>query len=101
MIVNYTHKLFEQIKVEENLRMKTVAETHRRMITASMSEDLTFESSIIENNVSIPVIVSDENGNISSTRNVDFNVDTVKKMTAKLKKEFSVYPPIVESYNPL
>jgi signal transduction histidine kinase len=98
MIVNYTNKLFEQIKVEENLRMKTVAETHRRMITASINEDLTFESSIVENNVSIPVIVSDENGNIQSARNVDFNIDTVKKMTAKLKKEF--YPPIIESYNP-
>ena len=100
MIVNYTNKLFEQIKVEENLRMKTVAETHRRMITASINEDLTFESSIVENNVSIPVIVADENGNIQSARNVDFSMDTVKKMTPKLKKEFSVYPPIIERYNP-
>lgn len=100
MIVNYTNKLFEQIKVEEKLRMKTVAETHRRMITASINEDLTFESSIVENNVSIPVIVCDEKGNIQSARNVDFNTDTVKKMTPKLKKEFSVYPPIIESYNP-
>jgi signal transduction histidine kinase len=100
MIVNYTHKLFEQIKVEENLRMKTIAETHRRMITASISEDLTFESSIVENNVSIPVIVSDEDGNIQSARNVDFSTDTVKKMTPELIKEFSVYPPIVERYNP-
>jgi signal transduction histidine kinase len=99
-IVNYTNKLFEQIKVEERLRMKTVAETHRRMITANISEDLTFESSIIENNVSIPVIVSDENGNIQSARNVDFSMDTVRKMTPKLKQEFSVYPPIIESYNP-
>jgi two-component system, sporulation sensor kinase D len=99
-IVNYTNKLFEQIKEEERLRMKTVAETHRRMITASISEDLTFESGIIENNVSIPVIVSDENGNIQSARNVDFSMDTVKKMTPRLKKEFSLYPPIVESYNP-
>ena len=99
-IVNYTNKLFEQIKEEEHLRMKTVAETHRRMITANISEDLTFESGIIENNVSIPVIVSDENGNIQSARNVDFSPDTVKKMTPQLKKEFSVYPPIIESYNP-
>ncbi|HZX62884.1 MAG TPA: hypothetical protein VFE66_06695, partial [Bacteroidales bacterium] len=99
-IVNYTNKLFEQIKEEERLRMKTVAETHRRMITANISEDLTFESGIIENNVSIPVIVSDENGNIQSARNVDFSMDTVNKMTAQLVKEFSVYPPIVESYNP-
>ncbi len=99
-IVNYTNKLFEQIKEEERLRMKTVAETHRRMITASISEDLTFESSIIENNKYIPVIVSDENGNIQSARNVDFSPDTVTRMTDKLKKEFSVYPPIIESYNP-
>jgi signal transduction histidine kinase len=98
MIVNYTNKLFEQIKVEENLRMKTVAETHRRMITAGINEDLTFESNIVENNVSIPVIVTDENGNIQSARNVDFNLDTVKKMTPELKKEF--YPPFIESYNP-
>ncbi|MCX6246395.1 MAG: HAMP domain-containing sensor histidine kinase [Bacteroidetes bacterium] len=99
-LVNYTNKLFEQVKDEERLRMKTVAETHRRMITANISEDLTFESSIVENNVSIPVIVSDEKGNIQSARNVDFNTDTVPKMTPRLTKEFSLYPPIVESYNP-
>ncbi|MCX6244495.1 MAG: HAMP domain-containing sensor histidine kinase [Bacteroidetes bacterium] len=99
-IVNYTNKLFEQIKTEENLRMKTVAETHRRLITASISEDLTFESSIVENNISIPVIVTDEKGNIQSARNVDFSTDTVKRMNERLKKEFSEYPPIIESYNP-
>jgi signal transduction histidine kinase len=99
-IVNYTNRLFEQIKEEERLRMKTVAETHRRLITASISEDLTFESGIVENNVSIPVIVTDENGNIQSARNVDFSPDTVKRMDARLIKEFSVYPPIIESYNP-
>jgi len=99
-IVNYTNKLFEQIKEEERLRMKTVAETHRRLITASISEDLTFESGIVENNISIPVIVTDEKGNIQSARNVDFSPDTVKRMTARMKKEFSVYPPIIESYNP-
>ena len=97
-LVNFTNKLFEQIKVEERHRAGTLAEAQRRIITATSSEDLDFFLGIIAENTSIPVVQTDEEGNIVSARNVLFNIDTVKKFEGAIKQEFSVYPPIIVRY---
>jgi two-component sensor histidine kinase len=97
-LVNFTNKLFEQIKDEERRRVITLAEAQKRLITATANEDLNFFLDIIANNTTIPVVQTDANGVIGSARNVDFNLDSVKKLDGPLKKEFSVYPPIVVNY---
>jgi two-component system, sporulation sensor kinase D len=94
-LVNFTNKLFEEIKTEERKRVGTLAEAQKRLITATSSEDLTFFLDIISQNTNIPVIQTDENGEIATARNVSFSLDTVPRLEGKLKAEFSVYPPIV------
>jgi hypothetical protein len=97
-LVNFTNKLFEEIKTEERKRVGTLAEAQKRLITANSSEDLTFFLDIISQNTNIPVIQTDENGEIVTARNVKFSLDTVPRLEGKLKAEFSVYPPIVVRY---
>ncbi|HPT14211.1 MAG TPA: HAMP domain-containing sensor histidine kinase [Bacteroidales bacterium] len=98
-LVNSTSKFFGQIRTEERKRVELYAEAQKRASQASVDdESLSFYYQIIENNSSIPVILTDEEGNINTTRNVDFDPQKVKKMTPELKKEFSVYPPIVFDY---
>lgn len=94
-LVKYTEEFFEKIKIEERKRVELWAEATKRLIEADNTEDLTFYSEIISGNTNIPVVVTDENGNITLTRNIDFNKDSVKTLTGKLKKEYSVYEPIV------
>jgi len=53
---------------------------------------------IIQNNTSIPVILTDNKGKITSQRNTVFSSDTIPGMTDYLKKEFSKYPPIPIPY---
>ncbi|MDP4280719.1 MAG: HAMP domain-containing sensor histidine kinase [Bacteroidota bacterium] len=97
-LVNFTNKLFEQISDEERQSVATLAEAQRLTVEARPDQDVTFYVRIIENNTSIPVIETDKDGNIISARNVPFNLDTLKKLTGQLQKEFSVYPPIVNNY---
>ena len=95
-LVNFTNNLFEQIKNEERKRVSIVAEAQRRIIKATSNEDLNFFLSIIGENNTIPVIITDENGKIMNARNI--RIDSVKYLEGNLKKEFSIYPPIVVKY---
>jgi len=95
-LVNFTNNLFEQIKDEERKRVSIVAEAQRRIIKATSNEDLNFFLSIIGENNTIPVIITDEEGKIMNARNI--SIDTVKFLQGSLKKAFSIYPPIVVNY---
>ena len=95
-LVNFTNDLFEQIKNEERKRVSIVAEAQRRIFKATSNEDLNFFLSIIGENNTIPVIVTDETGKIMNARNI--NIDSGKMLEGDIKEEFSVYPPIVVTY---
>ena len=95
-LVNFTNDLFEQIKDEERKRVSIVAEAQRRIIKATANEDLNFFLSIIGENNTIPVIITDETGRIMNARNYEVSIGIL--LEGKLKAEFSVYPPIVVTY---
>lgn len=95
-LVNFTNDLFEKIKNEERKRVSIVAEAQRRIFIATSNEDLNFFLSIIGENNTIPVVVTDETGRIMNFRNI--NIVSGKYLEGELKKEFSVYPPIVVTY---
>jgi len=96
-LVNFTNKKFEEIKDEERRRVSILAQAHRRLNTAYSSDELNFLLSIISENTSIPVIQTDKDGNIQSSKNVDLP-DTMKRLVGSLKEDFSIYPPIVVNY---
>ncbi len=95
-LVNFTNDLFEQIKNEERKRVSIVAEAQRRIFKATSNEDLNFFLSIIGENNTIPVIVTDETGKVMNARNID--IDPGKILDGQVKQDFSVYPPIVVTY---
>jgi len=97
-LVNYTDNFFKQISIDEQERAQLLAEATVKTVQSDIDEDISYYLKIISNNTSIPVILSDEFGNIREAKNVDFNPDTVSVMTPSLLKEFSVYPPIVLDY---
>ncbi|MFH0867592.1 MAG: ATP-binding protein [Bacteroidota bacterium] len=93
-LVRYTEVFFEKIKTEERKRVEIWAEATKRLIEADNTEDITFYAEIISSNTNIPVVLTDEDGKILSARNVDFDKDTVKILSGKLKKEFTQYDSI-------
>jgi two-component system, sporulation sensor kinase D len=97
-LVRYTEVFFEKLKAEERKRVQIWAEATKRLIEADNTEDLTFYSEIISGNTNIPVILTDEDGNITAAKNTDFETDSINKLEGDLKTEFTVYEPIVVTY---
>lgn len=97
-LVNATDTFFSLLQEEERKKVELWADANVRLINASEYEDLTFYLDIIKGNNTIPVILTDDENNITLTKNVDFNIDSVKTFTGNIKKEFSVYPPITINY---
>ncbi len=93
-LVNSTQKFFSQIQEEERNKVELYAEAQQRFAKAGPNEDASFYMKIIMNNTSIPVILTDGKGNITSQVNTVFSSDTIPGMTDYLKKEFSKYPRI-------
>jgi len=94
-LVKTTEDFFKQLREEERRKVELLAKATRRLVTAKSSEDITFYSEIISSNNTIPVVLTDAEGEIINTKNVDFDVDSVGYLEGSLKEEFTKYPPIV------
>lgn len=97
-LVNSTQKFFTQVQEEERNKVQLYAEAVQRFVKAGPNEDPSFYMRVIQMNTTIPVILTDGKGNITSQVNTVFSSDTVPGMQEYLKKGFSKYPPIPIPY---
>jgi signal transduction histidine kinase len=67
----YTRYLVGILKIEERKKVEQWAEATRLIIQADSSQNIDFLYSIIENNTTIPVILTDERDSIISSGNFD------------------------------
>jgi multisubunit Na+/H+ antiporter MnhE subunit len=96
-LVNSTQKFFTQIQEEERNKVELYAEAQKRLNNAG-SEDISFYLTIIQNNTSIPVILTDSKGNITSTRNTEFESGNLTDTNKLIRTKFSKYPRIEIPY---
>ncbi len=94
-LVNYTNEFFQLISNEERKRVELWAEANRIVSRADTGQELSFYLQILAGNTTIPIVVTDEFGNIRTAANVDFDPARIKVLSGALKKEFSGYAPIV------
>jgi nitrogen-specific signal transduction histidine kinase len=67
----YTESLVSKLKVEERRNVQLWAEATRLISLPDTSQNVEFLSTIIENNNTVPVILTDESDSIISARNFD------------------------------
>ncbi len=67
----YTENLVKKLKVEERENIEMWSEAQRLISLSDTSQNVDFLFSIIENNNTVPVILTDENDSIISSRNFD------------------------------
>lgn len=67
----YTENLVKKLKIEERENIEMWAEAQRLISLSDTSQNVDFLFSIIENNNTVPVILTDENDSIISSRNFD------------------------------
>ena len=75
----FSNNLAARLRSEEQKRMEMWAEATRRLITADPDDDLDFYLSIIENNTTIPVYMTDADGVCILSRNVREGADIQRK----------------------
>ena len=79
-----SHFLVSDLKVEEQNKMREWAEAMRSLNEADENTDLNLVLKVIDENNTIPVIVTDENGTVQVYRNVKLNAineaDSIQKL---------------------
>lgn len=89
-LVEYTEDFFKAVEAEEQRKMELYVKAQKTLINGT---NLEMGLEIISNNHTIPVIITDENLNITSFNNVEIP-DSVKVLSGKLLEEFSQIEPI-------
>ena len=92
----YTQFLVRSLKIEERKKVEMWAEATRLINSADSTQNLDFLLSIIENNNTVPVILTDGSDNIIATRNIDqVKIEDTGTMGLKLEKMKSDNQPII------
>jgi LytS/YehU family sensor histidine kinase len=97
----FTNNLANKLATEERKRLVIWAEATHQFIDANENSDISFLSSIIEENTSIPVILTDNENRIISSKNIkepESNVESFYNHEIKRLKE-SHKPIIVKIEN--
>ena len=97
-LVSHTDELFKKISIEERKKGALWAKGVRKLIsTNDPNADYDFLFEVVRNNETVPVILTDENNNITNYRNLDF--PEPKPSQAYLAKELKFmkkhFPPLV------
>lgn len=85
LILWNTYSFFQIFKEEERNKMELWATAQKSLINATLDSDIQLPSYIIENNKTIPLILTDKNLNIVNTKNID---SLIAKDSLKLKDFF-------------
>jgi len=92
----YTQFLVRSLKTEERKKVEMWAEATRLINSADSTQNLDFLLSIIENNNTVPVILTDGSDNIIATRNIEqVKIEDTGTMGLKLEKMKSDNQPII------
>lgn len=71
-----SHKLIRDLQDEELARMEVWAEAMRSLISADENADLNLVLKVINSNNTIPIIVTDDEGNVTTQRNLNITERT-------------------------
>ena len=85
-LVNYTDSLFKRLRDEERKKMNLWAEAQSRLTTDEGS-DLSFYLKVVSDNNTIPVVITDQQGEVKFKRNLDTAVEADPVRLQALVKE--------------
>lgn len=98
--LSYTNQLSKRLAHEERKKVEQLAFSIKTLATATNNDEVSFAQSFVAQNTTIPVIITDENGNIYDKKNIDTNnVKNVERfMHGKLLEYMQLHPPIIAKY---
>lgn len=97
----YTNQLARKLATEERKKVEQLGAALKTLVTSTNNQETAFASNIIEQNTSIPLIITDENGNIKDFKNIDTtrSLNRLRAIPDKLAGFKKIHPvPIVADY---
>ena len=85
----YTNYLAKQLATEEKKRVEMWAEATNQLILADENTNIDFLTQIIEQNTTIPVYITDGDGNILQSRNVKRPIDDPRTLQGPIEVNIS------------
>ena len=87
-------RLFSEIRQEEEKRVDLLVDVYERLEQEDDRDALTFYINILQSNTTIPLVLTDEEGEVLSLANLDGRFSEYDTFTGELADFFSSYPPL-------
>ena len=94
VMMQSTEEFFNQVSEQEQKRVELLANAYRRVMDISSNENTAVYVDIIRNNISIPLVLTDEKGNIMSSNNLPPEQEGKTFFDDEMKRAYSKFPPI-------
>jgi len=96
----YTSQLAQKLAIEEKKKVEEVAGALKTLIKSDNVQETAFASNIIAQNTTIPLIIMDDKGKITDSKNIDtLNAINPHKVVEEKLEEFKkTHVPIVADY---
>ena len=93
-LMNYTKTFFEEVSEQEQRRVELLALAYKSFLEAGPEENTSIYLEIVRSNISVPVVIADNNGNIRNAINLPEQFKDKRFFDKEMLAAFSVYPPI-------
>ena len=89
-----TEEFFNKVSEQEQMRVDLLAMAYRQVLDFSTNENTGIYLEIIKNNISIPLVITDNQGNIMFTNNLPDDQINKKVFDDEMKQAYSKFQPI-------
>lgn len=93
-LMNYTKVFFNEVGEQEQKRVQLLAKAYESFLEAGPEENTSIYLDIIQSNISIPVVITDNSTKINLSINLPDHLKDKTKFDREMMEEFSVYQPI-------
>lgn len=93
-LMNYTELFFNEVSNQESKRVELLAMAYRSFLAATSDENISVYLDIIQSNISIPVVITDANNNITLSINLPKQHRDKQIFDSEMQDDFDIYPPI-------
>ncbi|OYT12391.1 MAG: hypothetical protein B6I18_00825 [Bacteroidetes bacterium 4572_112] len=97
-LVNYTEELFDNLRQKEKRYVYLWAQATKKLITAGPNDDIEFLAGVISGNKDIPMIVTNEEGDITASKNLSPKYKQILNLSPENAHIFTDYAPIKALY---
>ena len=94
VMMKSTEEFFNKVSEQEQLRVELLANAYRRIIDITSDENPAVYLDIIRKNISIPLVLTDKDGNIMSRANLPPEQEEKTVFDTQMKQAYSKFPPI-------